>query len=290
MRSDSVERFKFSVSEFNKAMGIKGKKTYSYLKSYCKNLIKSDVEIASDKENKFLYVSWFEFIESKDGWVEICPTRKLKEFLIVDKNFISYDIKNVMNLKSYYSIRIYELIKQYERLGKRECTIEKLRAMLGIEEDKYPRFSNFKMKVLNVAKKEIMEKTDLKFTFDEMRAGRQVYKIKFFILPNIKLSDEEKLINSFKNATGQLLHPDRLKELINKKGIDKVRFYINNFYKFMQYSNVKEPVRLFYKAVINEYSLPKEQPKFNKPEQSRNFDQREYDDEFFESLYDNFNV
>jgi hypothetical protein len=45
-------------------------------------------------------------------------------------------------------------------------------------------------------------------------------------------------------------------------------------------------------CVINKKELPKKQSgnqiNYNKPIQSTNFEQRKYDDAFFESLYDNF--
>lgn len=277
---------KLSINEFNKSLGIESEATYSQLKKYCKKLISKTIIIEDEDNNQFKYINWFESIESKDGYVDMTPTKKLRRFVDVSKNFLSYDINNVMKLKSYYSIRIYELTKQYEKIGKREIKVVDLRYMLGIKETQYKRFSNFRKKVLNVAENEINLKTDIKIVVKEEKCGRRVNKIKFFIYSN-KNSNNNIFIEKFKVATGQILNCSRLDELISKKGIETVEFYINNFYKFMQYTNVKDPVRLFYAAVINEYSLPKEHHRFNKPEQSLNFDQREYDDEFYESLYEN---
>jgi hypothetical protein len=86
-----------------------------------------------------------------------------------------------MQLKSSFSIRIYELLKQYENFKERSFLVEDLRTMLGIEADEYPKYGNFKQKVLNVAQKEIAEKTDISFEYEETKVGRGVGKIRFFI-------------------------------------------------------------------------------------------------------------
>jgi hypothetical protein len=86
------------------------------------------------------------------------------------------------------------------------------------------------------------------------------------------------------------IHHEKLIDLINKKGIDKVKFYLTNFHKFQ--NSKHNAVGYFVKMIENEYSLPVEQKtNYNannsKPIQSTNFDQREYDDEFFDNLYEN---
>jgi len=89
--------------------------------------------------------------------------------LELKEKFTSYQLENVVRLNSVYSIRIYELLKQYERIRKRKLTLEELRYFLGIEKDKYIQYGHLKNKVLLVAQKEINEKTDIQFTFNEIK-------------------------------------------------------------------------------------------------------------------------
>ena len=53
--------------------------------------------------------------------------------------FTKYLASDLKGLSSAYAIRIYELIKQYENIGKREIAISDLRFMLCLQ-DKYPLF------------------------------------------------------------------------------------------------------------------------------------------------------
>lgn len=70
----------------------------------------------------------------------------------IKKEFTSYKLENVVKLKSSYAIRIYELLKQYEKLQERTFLLDDLRKMLGAE-DIYPAYGNFKQRVLMPAQK-----------------------------------------------------------------------------------------------------------------------------------------
>ena len=74
--------------------------------------------------------------------------------------FAQYQLKNIAYFNSVHSIRIYELITQYRSVGNREITVDKLKEWLQVA-DNYPRWNNFKARVLDPAITEINEKSDL---------------------------------------------------------------------------------------------------------------------------------
>ena len=51
--------------------------------------------------------------------------------------------------------------------------------MLGIE-DKYPQFKEFRRKVLDVALKQIEEKTSLRYKWEGIKRGRKIHSIRFY--------------------------------------------------------------------------------------------------------------
>jgi len=76
----------------------------------------------------------------------------------------------------------------------------------------------------------------------------------------------------------------------NKLTIDKIKHYLQNWHKF-DFKSKDNPTGFFLSLVKRNVAIPKKQEgqySNNKPIQSTNFDQRVYDDEFFDSLYDNF--
>lgn len=109
---------------------------------------------------------------------------KMKPYLLQLKSqFTMYDVRNILKLPSTYSIRIYELLKQYEKIGWRLFQLSELKSILGIE-DKYKLYGHFKKRVIQKAQNDLSEFTDIKFTFEEIKKGRAVNKIKFFIQKN----------------------------------------------------------------------------------------------------------
>ncbi|MET4076479.1 replication initiation protein [Hymenobacter sp. UYCo722] len=93
-------------------------------------------------------------------------------------NFTLADLDELRKLKSPSSVRIYWLLKEYSDFGQRTVTPEQLRFMLNIAENEYPRFSNFKARVLDRAQLELA-RTDMPFTYELERQNQLVQRIKF---------------------------------------------------------------------------------------------------------------
>jgi len=106
----------------------------------------------------------------------------LKPFLLnLKKEFTKYSLENLLNLQSVYAVRIYQLLKQYEQIGSRKFNVDELREILQTPSS-YKNFKDFKIKVLNIAKKEINAKTDIKIDWEvTKRAGRKIVEIEFTI-------------------------------------------------------------------------------------------------------------
>jgi len=179
---EDFREYVFPIKDFAKMAGIKHKQEYAQTEEITKSLIGRAFTIHSPKGR--LQISWLSSAEYQDGKgaVSLKFDSKLKPFLLqLKERFTKYGIEQVMRLKSSYSIRIYELLKQYEKFGKRIFFMEDLRSKLGISYSKYPRYGNLKQRVLSIAQEEIAEKTDLSYDFEEIKVGRGVGKIRFII-------------------------------------------------------------------------------------------------------------
>lgn len=121
-----------------------------------------------------------------ERFIEISFHPNLKPHLLNLKNrFLLYDIRNILRLPSTYSIRMYELLKQYERIGKRRFSVDDLKDILGASEN-YPLYGNFKQRVIEKAKADLRKHTDISFTYEEKKAGRAVSELIFHIKGNTK--------------------------------------------------------------------------------------------------------
>src|SRR6478609_8889061 len=180
--SDSdFKTYTLPIKEFAGLIGVKGQHKYSDLKKITKELMQKVFEVRINK--KVIQVAWLSYVayNESEGTIDVRFDPFLRPYLLeLKKEFTSYKLENVVKLKSSYAIRIYELLKQYERFQERTFFLSDLRKMLGAE-DVYPAYGNFKQRVLLPAQKELMKKTDISFEIEVAKKGRKVEKVKFLI-------------------------------------------------------------------------------------------------------------
>lgn len=167
------QTYTFKVTELEKALGRSLDR--AYLKDTARNLMKKPLTINRGKGN-FLTIGWlssFEYFADR-GEIELCFDPKLKPYLLeLQGRFVKADIRYIFKLSSEYSKRIYTMFKQWEKLGKYEVSVEEWQKLLEVP-DSLKRYDNFKRKVLEVAKNQINENTDLIVDFKEIKTGRKV--------------------------------------------------------------------------------------------------------------------
>ncbi len=116
------------------------------------------------------------FTYNKDGswFIEATFHPKLKPYLLELKNqYMTYNLNNVIKLSSATVVKIYELLKQYERIGYRTFQVEDFKKLLSLESN-YERYYDLKKKVILLAQRELKEHTDLTFDFQELRGKNKV--------------------------------------------------------------------------------------------------------------------
>ena len=278
----------FKITDFMESAGLTGGSAYKRIREISKGIVEKGIEIINKKENTVLQTTWFSSVlyRNNEGTVDIQVSPELKPYLLgLKREFTEYQLKNVMKLKSQYSIRIYELLKQYKFLGERIFKIKDLKHILKIPEGNYKKYNDFKKKVLLVAQRELLEKTDLNFEFEEIKNGRKVDKIKFIINSNGEYIDKlelPKTINTNKNIKNipqsildilpDKYHINSIFKLINKylsKSFNE-EYIISNIIYTSNHSSNNFPA-YFAQALENDYaSADREQEvKQKKAEQKR---------------------
>jgi plasmid replication initiation protein len=207
------------IKEFNKLLGLKGTPKYSELRQITKEMMQKVFEVRIDK--KVIQVAWLSYVayNESEGTIDIRFDPFLRPYLLeLKKNFTSYKLENVVKLKSTYAIRIYELLKQYEKLQERTFHLTDLRKMLGAE-NVYPAYGNFKQRVLAPAQKELKKKTDISFEIEEVKVGRRVDKIKFLIT-SVKKKGTIKQLDLFEGNLGDFQSPNSFNNRVKKLALN----------------------------------------------------------------------
>ncbi|PUB08161.1 replication initiation protein [Paenisporosarcina sp. OV554] len=185
---EDFREYVISIKDFHEMLGLQGREKYTEIKTVVENLMSKVIEIPRENGGWLLthWVSSAEYIQGK-GSIRLKFVPELKPYMLQLKSqFTSYRLSNVLSLNSTYSIRLYELMKKWHHLGKWECSIEDLRGKLGVVEKIYPRYANFKIRVLKAAIDEVNEKTDLLIDFQEIKKGRSVERIEFTIKHSVE--------------------------------------------------------------------------------------------------------
>jgi len=186
----------FNIKEFCQICGIDDNngKNYRDLKQTIQNLHDKSLWINIDEKTEILF-SWISSaaIEKDDGNIEISLNQKMKPyFLQLREKFTQYELIYTLGMKSQYSIRIYELLKSYENMHRKIFNIDELKRKLMCEKESYINFNNFKVKVLNIALKEINKLTDIFIEFETIKKGKKITQIEFIIKSKKEITERLK--------------------------------------------------------------------------------------------------
>lgn len=182
----------FKISEFIDLLGIETQTKYTEVPKITKDLMKKVFEIR--QENKITQVAWLSSAEYEkgSGIVELEFSPKLKPYMLkLNSMFTQYKLANILNMKSKYSPRIYELLKcnEFKKQGYIEIEVDDLRKILKAD-NIYHLYADFKRKIILQTQKELKKLSDISFDFEEIKTGRKVTTLRFYIHSN-----KEKLIN-----------------------------------------------------------------------------------------------
>ncbi|EKD94282.1 MAG: hypothetical protein ACD_26C00137G0004 [uncultured bacterium] len=283
---------KVSVKEFANVINYTGGNMYEYMKGFESSLASKKIRVLYENGDR-LNIPWFGFIRyiHKEGILEVAFNYHLSPFLLnIDIPYTKYYLENIKGLNSIYSLRVYELLKQYQKIGTRIIQIDELKLMLGISPEEYKLYGDFKRRVILQAQKELAAKTDMIFEYTEIKIARRIDKIKFEIYSNVQpqlleSSEEKKLTQAIKTDFKKLykgeLNINIIQSMIDKKGFEHVRQTLNELKDYIGQSQIKHIERFFYRCVMDDYTKSTSYtPKLT----YANFDQREYTDENWEEI------
>ena len=207
MEDADFKVYRFQIKELAEFMGITHKDVYNDMMKITKKLITRVLDIFKPETNSYLTTAWLSSSEyfMGEGYIELCFDPKLKPYLLNLKDrFVKYKPEIIRQIRSGYSIRIYELLKQYQKLGQRSFELKELRNVLGIKDSEYKRYYDFKKYVLLIAQRDLKQNTDIYFGFREIRQAKTVTGVTFYILPNVKEKPDLELIEPEEKSQAEL--------------------------------------------------------------------------------------
>ena len=225
-RDVSTRIVKFKLEEFKKIMDLREIKL-EYIKAITAHLLQKIVTVPSENDPT-LYEQFQLFKKckvEKDEFGEIylkfdAHDDALPLIFEFKEKYFKYALWNVLRLTSRNQIRMYELLKQYEPIGMREIKLNKLKDWLGVSQDEYNRWYDFKKYVLDSCQKALLENTDIKYDYELMKTGRRFSGVRFIIKKNEDYKDPLKL-EEYVNSISD--YEKKLVSLSNKKQVSRRR-------------------------------------------------------------------
>lgn len=193
-----------SVKEFAETYQLDLKNTYHEIKKTTKSLTEKSMTI-KDKNNpkNYIHISWLASASYINGILELEFSEKLSPYLLeLKNNFSKYMLEEFVTFSGVYTIRLYQMFKQYLTIGYRYYTLEEFRRILQLE-NKYPKYSNLKIKVIKSALDEINTQSNLRVVLEEKKEGKRVVGVGFKISsvksiekskPKVEIIDKEENI------------------------------------------------------------------------------------------------
>ena len=174
---EDFKDYEFRIKDLAELLGMEHSNPYGVLRGMTKKLVSRVLEFYNPETSTLLQTSWLSSAEYKtgQGTVAMCFDPKLKPLLLqLQSYFTKYELGHILRFKGRYTIRFFEFRKSFLGRNKKEIVIDmrELREILGLKKSEYREFFNFKVRVLESARLELLEKTGRSFTWEPVRQGR----------------------------------------------------------------------------------------------------------------------
>ncbi len=239
---DDIKEYEFKTKELIKVLNTSDSRFYRDIDNITDLLMQRIIKIRNINTSEFIKYHWVDTAKYVNGILKLKINKDLKPFYLGLDCYTKYQLRNIMQFKSTYSFRLYELFKQYEGIGHRILTIEGLRDSLNINKDQYPKYANLKQKVINVAVKEINANTDLIIDYNELKEVRKIVSIEF----SIRKKDK---------AQNEISETSLVPVFFNDKNMDLVRQLINQELTDLEVHRILDAANLDIEKIKEKYNI-----------------------------------
>jgi plasmid replication initiation protein len=101
-------------------------------------------------------------------------------------NYTKYLLEVALRARSKYTFRLYAYISSWKQKGGFVITLDELRSIVGVEQNEYAEYSQFKRRVLLPVQKELENQADCWFNCSasdfEIRDGKKVTRLRFKVI------------------------------------------------------------------------------------------------------------
>lgn len=210
-----TDLFELTAKDFSSLFSVSDKAAYLALSDVTESLFNRYVVInnpyTDQPKAKYLKTRWISGIvySPDDGKISLRFAQDMLPYLSeIKKAFTRYKLENIGKMTSTYGIRLYELLVQWQSVGKREIELDWLKQQFNISEQ-YQKMCNFKTRVLDPAINDINNYSNFTVSWKQRKTGRRVTHLIFTFF-------EKKINNVNCSSTDIVDPPNPLTPIIEK--------------------------------------------------------------------------
>ena len=186
-----LKTYSCKISDLAKFLNVDSSNLYKDIKGICECAMKSVVYIGDgNPKHPWKMFHWLSTAQyDGEGTLTLRLSDEIKPYVLeLDKWFTQYQLKNILEFNSYYAIRLYEILQCEEGIHRHEkeaheFEMDELRQFFDCE-NKYKKNNDFIRKVIEVAIREINEKSDIYVEATYKKWGKAISSVIFEVHPN----------------------------------------------------------------------------------------------------------
>ena len=255
----------FRVRDLTEYLGLNPQNAYRDLNRISKNLMKKQLEIRNEESGEWALIQWVSRAWCAKGDFGIKFSEDLQPHIVgLVNRYTLYELGVILNLTSHYAIRLYEMLKQYEKIGSRTVTLEPkltkdrkwepFHQLMGYNPKTYARFSNLRQRVLDPAINQVIAQTEFKdLKVDYIRFQRRIVALTFTFSSNLSAADlsSHPLYRDMK-AIG--VPPQTIKNVLSQYNEDLIASNLNYTKQTHRERELRNPPGFFMDALKNDYA------------------------------------
>lgn len=255
----------FTVRDVAKLLDISPSSAYSELDRISTGLMRKQVEIRNEETGNWIKYQWVTKSYCHNGNFGIRFSEDLKPFLLgLVGRFTLYELSRVLKMNSNYAIRLYELLKQYERFGERTFSLdpnvttkeswESFAKLMGYNPKSYSRFSNLNQRVLMPAISQVEKYTEFRsVNFRVIRFNRKPVALAFSWKTVDVLEDVEEH-PLYRDIKVLGVSSDVCRSIFREYDDDRIARNLSYAKKAHRGGDIQNPAAYFLAAVENDYA------------------------------------
>lgn len=192
-KDKDLKTYTCKITDLAKFFNIDSSNLYKEVFKICECALDSNVYIGTgNPKHPWKLFRWISMASyDGQGTITLRLSDEIKPYVLeLEKWFTQYKLKNILEFNSYYAIRLYEIIKCEDGAtgnmqSELEFDIEELRQYFGCE-NKYAAFKDFRKRVIEIAVREINDKSDIWINPTYKKNGRSYTSVSFEIHANYR--------------------------------------------------------------------------------------------------------